>query len=108
MMAVMAGGFFMLTLLLSPSRGLVANLRRQHRNRRSLLATSCWRGWRGSAATHQKRPGPPPDWDDGDVSEALQNAPAPACSKIRSRRIALTDEGQDTAHRVAESNAATR
>jgi Mn-dependent DtxR family transcriptional regulator len=49
------------------------------------------------------------DWDDGDVSEALQNASrAGLVQRSGAEEIALTDEGQDTAHRVAESNAATR
>lgn len=108
MMAVMAGGFFMLTLLLSPSRGLIANLRRRRRNRRSfarglLLVKLKELGSRAAEEdlVHHL------NWDHNDVSEALRNASR--CGFVRKSgagEVALTDEGQDTAHQVLENNAA--
>ncbi len=108
MMAVMAGGFFMLTLLLSPSRGLIANLSRRRRNRRSfardLLVTKLEE--MGSRATEEELVHHL-NWNHNDVSEALQNASR--CGFVHrsgAGEVALTDEGQDTAHRVLENNAA--
>ncbi len=109
MMAVVAGGFFILTLLLSPSRGLIANLRRRRRNRRSfardLLVTKLEE--MGSRATEEELVHHL-NWDHNDVSEALRNASRCGfVQRLEAGTVALTDEGQDTAHRVLENNAAT-
>lgn len=93
MMAVVAGGFFVLALLLSPSRGLVANLRRRRRNRRSFARDLLLAGLERLGGHASKRDlARLLDWDDGDVSEALPECLARrACTQIRSRR--------DRAHR---------
>jgi manganese/zinc/iron transport system permease protein len=75
MMAVVAGAFFVIALLLSPSRGLVVNLRRRHRNRRSfardlLLAKL---GKLGSPTT-EKDLVRQLNWDADDVSRVLRDA----------------------------------
>ena len=110
MMAMVAGGFFVLALLISPSRGLVADLLRQRRNRRYFSRDLLLAGLERLGGHATKRDlARLLDWDDGDVSEALQNASrAGLVQRSGAEEIALTDEGQDTAHRVAESNAATR
>ena len=109
MMAVVAGGFFVLALLLSPSRGLIANVRRQRRNRRSfargLLLVKLEE--LGSHATEEDLVHHL-NWDHIDVSEALRNASRRGfVHRSEAGEVTLTDEGQDTAHRVLENNAAT-
>lgn len=74
-MAVVAGAFFTLALLFSPSRETVANLRRRRRNRRSfardLLLVKLEK--LGSRATEGDLV-QGLNWDGGDVSEALRDA----------------------------------
>jgi manganese/zinc/iron transport system permease protein len=108
MMAVIAGGFFMLTLLLSPSRGLIANLRRRRGTRhsfaRGLLLVKLEA--LGSQATEEDLVHHL-NWDHDDVSEALRNASRRGfVYRSGAGEVVLTDEGQDTAHRVLENNAA--
>ena len=99
MMAVAVGFFFVLGLLFSPSRGLVANLHRRRRNRRSfarrlLLARL---GALGNRATEEEL-SDQLSWDSGKVSHALQDAlsggfvlrPAPG-------EVALTRKGREAA-----------
>jgi manganese/zinc/iron transport system permease protein len=108
MMAVVAGGFFVLTLLLSPSRGLIANLHRQRGNRRSFARDLLLAKLEemGSRATEEELVHHL-NWDHNDVSEALWNASRRGfVHKSGAGEVALTDKGQDTAHRVVENNAA--
>ncbi|CAA9457839.1 MAG: Mn-Zn_transporter_SitD [uncultured Rubrobacteraceae bacterium] len=110
MMAVVAGGIFMLALLFSPSRGLIATLRRQRRNRRSfarglLLAKLAGLGDRTTEEELANHLG----WAGDDLSKALRGASrAGLISRSGVGVVVLTKEGQATAHRVAESNAAAR
>ncbi len=47
------------------------------------------------------------NWEHGNVSEALRNASRRGfVRKSGAGEVALTDKGQDTAHRVVENNAA--
>jgi manganese/zinc/iron transport system permease protein len=108
MMAVMAGGFFMLTLLLSPSRGLIANLRRRRRNRRSFARDLLMAKLEemGSRATEEELVHHL-NWDHNDVSEALRNASRRGLvCECGAGEVALTGKGQYTAHQVVENNAA--
>jgi manganese/zinc/iron transport system permease protein len=97
MMAVAAGLFFALGLLFSPSRGLVANLLRRRRNRRSfarglLLARLGSLGNRATEGELSKQL----SWDDGKVSKALHDAlNAGFVLRPSSGEVALTRKGQE-------------
>lgn len=110
MMAVVAGAFFALALLFSPSRGMVANLRRRRRNRRSfardLLLVKLEK--LGSRATEGDLV-QGLNWDGGDVSEALGDASRRGFLHTpEAGTVALTEEGRYAAHRVLEINAVAR
>ena len=103
MMAVVAGTLFFVALLFSPSHGLVANLLRRHRNRRSFareLLLSSLRVVGGRAveqdlAKHL-------NWDNGMVSQALQEALRSGfVLRSASGEVALTRKGRQTAIRSA-------
>ena len=109
MMAVIAGGFFVLTLLLSPSRGLVANLRRQRGNRRSFTRALLLAGLErlGGHATETEL-ARLLDWEEDSLSQPLKDAlrgglvhsPTPG-------EVALTGEGQSAVSRLASEHALT-
>ncbi len=107
MMAVVAGALFVLALLLSPSRGLVANLLRQRRNRRSfardlLLAGLEKLDGRATEEELARRL----DWEIGSLSRTLGDAsrdgfvhrPAPG-------EVALTEKGRSTVRRLSGEHA---
>jgi manganese/zinc/iron transport system permease protein len=107
MMAVVAGGFFMFALLLSPSHGLLASLLRHRRNRRSfarslLLAKLAGLGGRATEEelAHSL------DWDGGDVSRALRDATHwGLVLRPTTREVAFTDEGRKAADNAVEISA---
>lgn len=100
MMAVVAGGFFMLALLLSPSHGLLANLLRRRRNRRSfardlLLAKLSGLGGRATEEelVHHL------NWDNSDVSRVLQDAARGGLVlRPTAEEVAFTDKGRRAAY----------
>lgn len=107
MMAVVAGGFFVLALLLSPSRGLVANLRRQRENRRSFtrsLLLAQLEGLGGHAT--ERELAHLLDWEEDSLSQPLDDAsrggfvysPTPG-------EVALTGEGRSAVSRLAGEHA---
>ena len=99
MMAVVAGGLFSLALLLSPSRGLVANLLRHRRNRRSfsrklLLARLEVLGSRTTEAELSENLG----WEAGRVSRALADALLGGLVlKPAAGEVTLTRKGREAA-----------
>jgi manganese/zinc/iron transport system permease protein len=100
MMAVVAGGLFGLALLFSPSHGLLANLLRRRRNRRSftrdlLLAKldGLEEGTTEAELVHRL------DWDEGSVSKALRDAARAGLVVRRATgKVALTVKGAGSAH----------
>ena len=103
MMAVVAGGFFVLALLISPSHGLVANLLRRRRNRRYFalgLLVGKLAGL-GERATEEDLVRDL-SWGRDDFSRVLREAvrgglvlrPAP-------QEIALSDKGREVARKTA-------
>jgi manganese/zinc/iron transport system permease protein len=107
MMAVVAGGLFVLALLFSPSHGLVANLLSRRRNgrffARNLLLAGLERlGGRATEEELARRL----DWDEDSLSRAFNDAsrggfvygPAPG-------EVALTGKGQSTIRRLAGEHA---
>ena len=110
MMAVVAGAFFALALFFSPSRGLVANLMRRRRNRRSFTSGLLLVKLEelGSRATEEDLVRGL-NWDRGDVSEALRDASRRGFLRTpEAGTVALTEEGRGTAHRVLEAHAVAR
>ena len=109
MMAVVAGGFFMLALLLSPSCGLVANLRRQRGNRRSFTRSLLLARLEslGGHATEREL-AHLLDWEEDSLSQPLDDAsrgglvysPTPG-------EVALTGEGRSAVSRLAGEHALT-
>ena len=99
MMAVVAGGLFSLALLFSPSRGLVANLLRNRRNRRSfsrklLLARLLTLGNRATEAELSENLG----WEAGRVSRALTDAlRGGLVLKPAAGEVTLTRKGREAA-----------
>ena len=98
MMAVAAGGFFVVVLFFSPSRGLVANLLRQRRNRHSfarglLLARLQALGNRATEEELCNQLG----WDGGRVSRTLRDAlRGGLVLRPAAGEVALTRRGQET------------
>jgi manganese/zinc/iron transport system permease protein len=107
MMAVMAGCFFVLALLLSPSHGLIFNLLRRRRNRRSfardlLLAKLAGLGDRATEEelVHHL------SWDSSDVSRVLRDAlHSSLILRPAAEEVALTDKGREVADRTAFASA---
>ena len=106
-MAVVAGGFFVLTLLLSPSRGLIANLRRQHRNRRSFARDLLLAGLeRLDGHATERELARLLDWEEGSLSQTLEDAsrggfvcrPTPG-------KVTLTEKGWTAVSRLAGEHA---
>lgn len=107
MMAVAVGVIFVLALLLSPSRGLVAAALRRRRNRRSFSRGLLLSGLDalGGHATEEglvRRL----DWDRNVVSRAFEDALAGGFV-LRSvdREVTLTSKGRDAARRLAQVTA---
>jgi manganese/zinc/iron transport system permease protein len=103
MMAVVAGALFMLALLLSPSRGLVANLLRQRRNRRSFARDLLLAGLkRLDGHAIEEELARYLDWEKGSLSRTLGDAsrdgfvhrPAPG-------EVALTEKGRSAVRRLS-------
>ena len=107
MMAVVTGGFFMLALLLSPSHGLLANLLRHRRNRRSFtrnLFLAKLAGLGGHATEEELAYGL--DWDGSDVSRALEDAARRGLVlRPTTREVAFTDKGRKAADKAVEISA---
>jgi len=102
MMAVVAGGFFMLALLLSPSRGLIANLFRQRRNRRSFARDLLLAGLErlGGRATEEEL-ARHLDWEGGSFSQSLKDASRGGfVHKRLPGEVALTEKGRSAVHRL--------
>ncbi len=103
MMAVVAGGFFVLALLISPSRGLVANLLRRRRNRRSFacdLLVSKLAGL-GERATEEEL-GRHLSWDRSDFSSVLRDVMRSGLVlRPAAEEVALTDKGREAAYKTA-------
>ena len=101
MMAVVAGGLFMLALLLSPSRGLVANLLRRRSHRRSFarrLLLSRLEALGNRAAEEELVRSL--NWDEDSVSKALQDALRGGfVLKPASGEVALTVRGRTAPQR---------
>jgi manganese/zinc/iron transport system permease protein len=107
MMAVVAGGFFMLALLLSPSRGLIANLFRQRRNRRSFARDLLLAGLErlGGCATEEEL-ARRLDWEGGSFSQSLKDASRGGF--VHSHlpgEVALTKKGRSAVHRLIGEHA---
>jgi manganese/zinc/iron transport system permease protein len=103
MMAVVAGGFFLLALLISPSHGLVADLLRRRRNRRSFaldllvgkLASLGERATEEVLIRHLS-------WDRSDVSKVLRDAMhSELVFRPAAQEIALTNKGREAACKTA-------
>lgn len=98
-MAVVAGAFFLLALLFSPSRGLVANLMRRRRNRRSFTRALLLAKLRdlGSRATEGDL-GWQLGWERDQTSRALREAlDAGLVLKPSPEEVVLTGRGRDLA-----------
>jgi manganese/zinc/iron transport system permease protein len=99
MMAVVAGAFFVLALLLSPSHGLAAGLLRRRRNKRSfarglLLARLRTMGGQAADEDLTRRL----DWEPGRVSEVLRDALQDGLIlRDAAGRVALTGKGREAA-----------
>ena len=107
MMAVAAGFFFVLGLVFSPSRGLVANLLRRRRNRRSfargLLLDRL--GALGNRATEEEL-SDQLSWDGDRVSLTLRDAMSGGfVLRPASGEVALTRKGREAASGPAELSA---
>ena len=103
MMAVMAGVLFVFALLFSPAHGLVANLRRRCRNRRSfarglLLSRLEALGNRATEEELTSHLG----WEDDRVSEVLQDALRGGfvLKSATANEVALTSRGRDAARKA--------
>ncbi|MBA3951621.1 MAG: metal ABC transporter permease [Rubrobacter sp.] len=107
MMAVMAGVLFVMGLLLSPSRGLVANLLRRRRNRRHfarglLLARLESLGNRASEEELSRRL----SWDGGAVVRTLEDAMRDGLVlRPAAGEVALTRRGREAATGMGEGPA---
>lgn len=105
MMAVMVGVFFVLVLLFSPSRGLVANLLRRRRNQRTftcglLLARLESLGSRASEKELSARL----SWDEGAVARTLEDAMRSGLVlRPATGEVALTRRGRETATGTMET-----
>ena len=103
MMAVVAGALFVLALLLSPSRGLVANLLRQRRNRRSFARDLLLAGLEkldGHATEEElaRRL----DWEKGSLSRTLGDASRDGfVHRSAPGEVALTEKGRSTVCRLS-------
>jgi manganese/zinc/iron transport system permease protein len=103
MMAVVAGGLFVLTLFLSPSHGLLANLLRRRRNRRSfarslLLAKIAGLG----GLTTEEELAHHLNWDGSDVSDALRDGMRDGLIfRPTTEEVAFTDKGRKAAYETA-------
>jgi manganese/zinc/iron transport system permease protein len=103
MMAVVAGGVFVLTLFLSPSHGLLANLLRHRRNRRYfarnlLLAKIAGLG----GHTTEEELAHHLNWDGSDVSNALRDGMREGfIFRPTTEEVAFTDKGQKAAYEMA-------
>ena len=107
MMAVVAGGFFVLALLLSPSRGLVANLLRRRRNRRSFARDLLLAGLEqlGGRATEEEL-ACHLDWEGGSLLRTLKDASRGGFVHERAPgELALTGKGRSTVRRLASEHA---
>jgi manganese/zinc/iron transport system permease protein len=103
MMAVVAGGFFVLALLISPSRGLVADLLRRRRNRRyfardlliSKLAELGERTTEEELVRYLS-------WGCSDFSRVLRDAMRSGLVlRPAAQEVALTDKGREAACETA-------
>ena len=103
MMAVVAGGFFVLALLISPSHGLVANLLRRRRNRRSFalgLLVGKLAGL-GERATEEDIVRDL-SWGRDDFSRVLREAVRGGLVlRPATQEIALSDKGREVARKTA-------
>jgi manganese/zinc/iron transport system permease protein len=103
MMAVVAGGFFVLALLISPSRGLVADLLRQRRNRRSfardlLVSKLAGLGERANKEELVRHL----SWESSDFSRVLRDAMRSGLVlRSATQEVALTDKGREAACNTA-------
>ena len=103
MMAVVAGGFFVLALLISPSRGLVADLLRQRRNRRSfardlLVSKLAGLGERANEEELVRHL----SWESSDFSRVLRDAMRSGLVlRPATQEVALTDKGREAACNTA-------
>jgi hypothetical protein len=103
MMAVVTGGFFVLALLISPSRGLVANRLRRRRNRRSFacdLLVSKLAGL-GKRATEEELVRHL-SWGRSDFSRVLQDViRSGLVIRLAAEEVALTAKGREAACKTA-------
>jgi hypothetical protein len=100
---VVAGGFFLLALLISPSHGLVADLLRRRRNRRSFaldllvgkLASLGERATEEVLIRHLS-------WDRSAVSKVLRDAMhSELVFRPAAQEVALTNKGREAACKTA-------
>ncbi|MBA2443444.1 MAG: metal ABC transporter permease [Rubrobacter sp.] len=104
MMAVMTGALFTLALLLSPSRGLVANLLRRRRNRRTFSRDLVLaRLERLGGETTEEELSLHLDWEGGRLAATLGEASRTGLVQISNGRgeVSLTPKGQDSARAVS-------